>query len=59
MIFSMLNFGSEKCLVKRISFFQTDVNIPSVLTENGLTTLVDLVVKADLANALSGAGKSF
>lgn len=55
----MLNFGSEKCLVKRISFFQTDVNIPSVLTENGLTTLVDLVVKADLANALSGAGKSF
>ncbi|KAI9555167.1 hypothetical protein GHT06_017682 [Daphnia sinensis] len=35
---------------------RTAGNIPSVLTENGLTTLVDLVVKADLANALSGAG---
>lgn len=31
-------------------------NIPTTLTQNGLTTLVDLVVKAGLADALSGAG---
>jgi transforming growth factor-beta-induced protein len=31
-------------------------NIPTVLTENGLTTLVDAVVKAGLAETLSGPG---
>lgn len=43
-------------MVKRFTVLQLAGNIPSVLTENGLTTLVDLVVKADLASALSGAG---
>lgn len=32
-------------------------SIPIVLTNNGLTTLVDLVGKAGLAEALSGPGK--
>ena len=31
-------------------------NIPAVLVDNGLSTLVDLVTKADLAGALSGPG---
>lgn len=31
-------------------------NIPTVLTSNGLTTLVNSVVKAGLAEALSGPG---
>lgn len=31
-------------------------HIPQVLTDNGLTTLVDLVKKAGLASALSGPG---
>uniref|UniRef100_A0A0P5HBI0 Fasciclin domain-containing protein n=2 Tax=Daphnia magna TaxID=35525 RepID=A0A0P5HBI0_9CRUS len=52
----ILRSADEAKKAAAIQPIPTDVNIPSVLTENGLTTLVDLVVKADLANALSGAG---
>ena len=31
-------------------------NIPAVLSQNGFSTLVDMVVKAELAEALSGPG---
>lgn len=34
-------------------------DIPTLAGDLGLTTLVDLVKKADLAGALSGSGESF
>lgn len=48
--------GSGATYSSRADYPTTGGNIPTILTQNGLTTLVDLVVKAGLADALSGAG---
>ena len=56
-LFAINYFNIDKVPIKYISFkLVVGQNLPDVLTREGATTLVDFVVKAGLAETLSGDG---